>query len=324
MTILNAEAPAAPIAFVVGESLIDIVVTPTSHQKFAGGSPMNTACGLARLGMTTALRTQLGDDENGRFIQNHLLAEGVQLDPASVSSERTSTALARIQPDGHAQYMFNVTWGAAQFEPPPGVTFVHSGSIASVMAPGAADIVALFGRASPSVVHSFDPNIRPGVLTGTTEVRANIDAIAMFSNIVKMSDEDAAWMHPGADLDSMIDRYLDFGASVVAITLASEGCLIASRSARLRRRLDPVDVVDTIGAGDAFMSGMLYAVHALELKGRLLDGDMQEADLAAIAGVALESARIVVSRAGPNPPSLPELRARVGDLLPNQHSEPTG
>ena len=314
MTTHLVETSASPIAFVVGEALVDIVVTRTNHTKFVGGSPVNVACGLARLSMTTSLRTQIGDDENGRFIQDHLVAEGVHLDPTSVGAHRTSTAIARIQPDGHADYVFDVAWGAGPVEPPPGVQFIHSGSIASALAPGAADIVALFGRATDRVVHSFDPNIRPGVLGARTGVLASTEAMAAFSHIVKLSDEDAAWLHPGADLDSIIDHYLDLGASIVAITRAADGCVMATRSARMTRRPAPVAVVDTIGGGDAFTSGMLYAVKMLGLTDRVLDGQVVEADLAAIATIATESARLVVSRAGAQPPSLHELTVRLVDM----------
>lgn len=313
MTRHLSETSVAPLAYVVGEALIDIVVRPGSHEKFVGGSPINVACGLARLSIATSLRTQIGDDEHGRLIRDHLAAEGVMLDPASISAARTSTALARIQPDGHAEYIFDVAWGAGRFEPPPGVTFVHTGSIAAALAPGAADIVGLFARAAPGVVHSFDPNIRPGVLRSKTEVLASTQAIATFSHIVKMSDEDAAWLHPSAELETVIDHYLALGASIVAITRGADGCLLASGSARVSHRSAPVDVVDTIGAGDAFMSGMLYAVHARGLVDRVLDGNLFEADLAAIAAFASESARLAVSRAGAQAPTLDELVARVGE-----------
>ena len=200
--------------------------------------------------MTASLRTQIGDDENGGFIENHLVAQGVRLDLASVGSHRTSIAIARIQLDGHADYVFDVAWCAAPVEPSPGVQFIHSGSIASALAPGAADIVSLFGRATDRILHSFDPNIRPGVLGARTDVLASTEAMAAFSRIVKLSDEDAAWLHPGINLDPIIDRYLGLGAWVVAITRAADGCVLATRTARVTQRPVPVAVVDTIRGGD--------------------------------------------------------------------------
>lgn len=224
------------------------------------------ACAVATLSRKPILAIAVGE-----FIQNHLIAQGVRLDPASVGSHRTSTAIARIQPDGHADYMSDVAWRAAPVEPPPGVQFIHSGSIASALAPGAADIVSLFGRATDRVVHSFDPNICPGVLGTRTDVLASTEAMAAFSHIVKLSDEDTAWLHPGANLDQIIDRYLGLGASIVAITRAADGCILATRSARVTQRPAPVAVVDTIGGGDAFTSGMLYAVKTLGSATRLGD-----------------------------------------------------
>jgi fructokinase len=316
MTGSHSEAAARPLVFVVGEALIDVVVTTHGEAKFVGGSPMNVACGLARLSVSTALRTQIGNDDNGRLIQNHLVAEGVILDNDSVGPERTSTAIAHIQRDGHAEYVFDVAWRSARIEVPPGVQFVHTGSIASALAPGCKDIATLFARMDSHVIRSFDPNVRPGVLPARDRLLVTTDRIAALSHIVKMSDEDAQWLHPGMDLITVIDRYLALGASVVAITRGGDGCVIASASARVVRRAEPVEVVDTIGAGDAFMSGILFALHALSMSDRIRSGDISETDLDAIALIAAESARIVVSRAGPTPPTLAELQKELEGRLP--------
>ena len=107
---------------------------------------------------------------------------------------------------------------------------MHSASIASALAPGAADIVSLVSRATDQVLHGFDPNICPGVLGTRTDVLASTEAMAAFSRIVKLSDEDAAWLHPSTNLDPIIDHHLGLGASIVAITRAADGCVLATRA----------------------------------------------------------------------------------------------
>ena len=167
---------------------------------------------------------------------------------------------------------------------------------------GAADILDLFSGTPDTVVRSVDPKIRPDALPSRSHLLAITGKIAALSHIVKLSDEDTAWLHPGAELDTVIDHDFGLAASVVAITLGAAGCLVASRSARVTRCWAPVDVVDTIGAGVAFMPGLLHVVHALTLTDSLRFRNRLAADLTAMATGASESARIAVSRAGSNPP----------------------
>lgn len=300
--------PATPTVFVVGEALIDIVVDGDTTVEHSGGSPMNVAYGLGRLGVPTALRTQIGRDARGDHLVAHLAQAGVTLDPESVTDTPTSTAIARIQPDRHAEYEFEISWAPGRLEPLQDPEVIHTGSIASALQPGSDEVRRLFEESRETSLLSFDPNVRPGVTPSRDQVLATVDALAAVTHIVKMSDEDAAWLHPELSLDEVLDRYLAAGASLAAITRGADGCLIATASLRLALPSPAVDVVDTIGAGDAFMSGLLFAVvsggHAAEVRRGDLGGDA----LHRIAGTALASARVTVSRAGANPPTLAELR----------------
>ncbi|ARC57892.1 2-dehydro-3-deoxygluconokinase [Frondihabitans sp. 762G35] len=298
-----------PTAFVVGEALVDIVVDGDEHREHAGGSPMNVAYGLARLGVDTALRAQLGQDARGRAIEEHLAGAGVHLDPATFHDGSTSTAVATIQADRTARYDFDIAWDPGAIEVPAGVRLVHTGSIASALAPGSAAVLALFEANRGSALLSFDPNVRPSITPSRDDVLTTVDALASLAHVVKMSDEDAEWLHPGVSLDEVLDRYLGLGAVVAAITRGGEGCSIATREVRLTLPSLPVDVVDTIGAGDAFMSGLLFAILSRGLDGPLREGVLGEDDLRAVAATALASARVTVSRAGANPPTPAELAA---------------
>ncbi|BDZ52197.1 ribokinase [Frondihabitans sucicola] len=299
--------PAFGSAFVVGEALIDIVVDGDSTVEHPGGSPLNVAYGLSRLGVSTTLRAEIGQDPRGRALEEHLAAGGVVLDPASRSADRTSTAVATIQPDRHAEYEFDLSWAPGPIVPPAGVALVHTGSIASVLRPGSDDVLRLFIASQESVLLSFDPNVRPGVTPARDEVLAAVDALAAVAHVVKMSDEDAAWLHPDLSLGAVVDRYLAAGAALVAITRGADGALVATSDDRLSLASLPVEVVDTIGAGDAFMSGLLFALLSRGLAGVVQSGALSRPDLEAVAATALASARVTVSRAGANPPTPSEL-----------------
>lgn len=296
-------------AFVVGEALVDIVVDGDTTVEHPGGSPMNVAYGLARLGVPTTFRARIGQDPRGRTLEDHLRAARVTLDPASLGPWPTSTAVATIQPDRHAEYEFDIAWAPGALTAPAGVALLHTGSIATALAPGSRDVAALFARSRETALLSFDPNVRPGVTPDRDEVLATVDALARVVHIVKMSDEDAAWLHPGAPLDAVVDRYLGLGAHLVALTRGGDGALVATVDDRLSLASLPVEVVDTIGAGDAFMSGLLFAVLSRGLAPVVRAGSLARADLEAVAATALASARVTVSRAGANPPTLAELVA---------------
>lgn len=294
-------------AFVVGEALVDIVVDGDTTTEHPGGSPMNVAYGLSRLGIATTLRAQIGQDQRGASLEAHLATAGVVLDPASRSADPTSTAIATIQPDRHAEYEFEIAWNPGTLDLPDGVDLVHTGSIASALLPGSRDVEALFARSRDRALLTFDPNVRPGVTPDHDAVLATVDALAAVVHVVKMSDEDAAWLHPELTLDEVVDRYLAAGPALVAITRGADGALVATSGDRLSLPSVPVDVIDTIGAGDAFMSGLLFAILSRGLASEVRAGALPRVELEAIAATALASARVTVSRAGANPPTPDEL-----------------
>ena len=350
---MNAEARLPnPSVLVIGEALVDIVVreddveteghAPTDGAALGeggapnaapvvhpGGSPLNVAYGLARLGVPTLFTAHVGDDDYGRSIIRHLDSAGVVFQPANADAAPTSTATARLDSEGRASYEFDIEWKLDPVDVPASVRVLHTGSIASVLLPGAAEIRRLFAavRRNGSVLLSYDPNVRPSITPDRAAVRAEVEALAAAAHIVKLSDEDAEWLYPGVELESVVSRYLDAGSVLVGVTRGGDGCLLAARGIRVSLPARPVDVVDTIGAGDSFMSGLLYAV----LQGGLVDGilgaaaastadggdgtasgavegnGVTDAQVRVVARTALESARVTVSRAGANPPSLEEL-----------------
>ncbi|MGB0971280.1 MAG: PfkB family carbohydrate kinase, partial [Mycobacterium sp.] len=124
-------------ALVIGEALIDIVEREVGAvTEHVGGSPLNVAVGLARLGRATDFLTYIGNDAHGKQIREYANSAGVQLVPGSQVARHTPTARAALDAEGSASYTFDIDWqltGTPQVAPP---LIVHTGSIASVLEPG--------------------------------------------------------------------------------------------------------------------------------------------------------------------------------------------
>lgn len=274
---------------VIGESLVDVVRDGDTEARHAGGSPMNVALGLARLGVEAQLLTRIGRDSDGALIENHLYRAGVRLLPASLRDQPTSTAIATIGADGSATYDFDVSWDL-----PPIVArapeWVHVGSIGTFLAPGA-DSVERFLEGYGGRV-SYDPNIREALMPDDALQR--FERVARLTSVLKLSDEDAAWLYPG--VDDVLDVLLALGPSVVALTRGAGGATIASAAERFDVPAVRVEVKDTIGAGDSFMAALIASL-------------IEDKPLDAAAATAIAAAAITVSRAGAQPPTRQELDA---------------
>ncbi|MDR2323307.1 MAG: carbohydrate kinase [Microbacterium sp.] len=289
---------------VIGEALVDVVEGGETH---AGGSPMNIAVGLARLGHPTTLHARIGADDYGALIRAHLDEAGVSLGPDTLVTGPTSTAIARVDAEGKASYAFDIDWDI----PAPDVTgtrLVHTGSIGALREPGAAAALAALGTAAANTLLTLDPNIRPDVIGTKEEVLRRVADLAALCQVVKLSDEDAAWLAPDATLEKALADLAAHGARFVVVTRGSEGCLALVDGAWFARPAQRVVVADTIGAGDAFMSGLLHALLRDGTDGLLTAGEPvpDDAVLAAL-DTALASAALTVARAGANPPSTAEL-----------------
>jgi fructokinase len=294
---------------VVGESLVDVVERPDgTRNEHAGGSPMNVAVGLGRAGLDVALATALGDDAYGELIRWHLAESRVKV--LAASADHTSSALARLDNHGSATYAFDVAWDPGQIDPGTPIA-VHTGSIAAVLAPGATEVEALLGRLRPTSIVTLDPNVRPSMTPDRGVVMSHVERLVALADVVKASDEDLAWLYPDDTLDVAAERWLKAGASVVVVTRGRAGSLAWARSGRIEVAPPPaVDVVDTVGAGDAYMSGLIVALHReglLDVAAREQLRDIDADTVRRLTGLATESAAIVVARAGAEPPWRVEL-----------------
>jgi fructokinase len=299
---------------VVGESLIDIVHRPDgSTQEHVGGSPANVAVGLARLGHDVTLASMVGADERGTRIADLLSSEGVTLTEDSLGAGATSVATSTLDATGAATYTFELAWELNPSQPLEGVAHVHTGSIAATLEPGASTVLTTLQNARPGATISYDPNARPALMGDPHEVRAKMEQLIGLSDVVKASDEDIAWLYGGASLPDILRLWGLLGPPLVVVTRGDRGTLIGlSVSGQLTSIDAPaIEVVDTVGAGDSFMAGLVSGLLDAGLLGgvqareRLRSASL--ADVRPAVDRALACAAITVSRPGANPPRLAEL-----------------
>lgn len=293
-----------PRCLVVGEALVDIVVPPDGGESLApGGSPLNVAVGLARLGVTTELVTEIGDDDLGRLLTDHLAASGVTLaDGSVVSGRHTNTATAGLDEYGAASYSFDLGWELGALALPAGFDALHVGSLGTTLDPGRDSVVALTQDAAGSgLLLSLDPNVRPALTPDRDDVWAGLQPILELAQLVKLSDEDLAFLRPDEPAESVASELLRGPTALVVVTAGARGAVAFSSRGRAELPSPRVDVVDTVGAGDSFMAALI----AIALESGL--DELDETRLAAYLAAAHAAAAVTVSRRGADPPWRTEL-----------------
>jgi fructokinase len=299
---------------VIGEALIDLVETGDDEPRAArpGGSPYNVAIGLARLGQQAAFAGRLSHDPLGEMLRNHALRSNVDLSLCVTAPEPSTVALVELDPSGGARYRFGVD-GTADFgwtdaelaRIPDDTAAVHFGSLTSWLAPGDAAVLRRVAalRESGAFV-SYDPNVRPHLQPDPAAALAKVERAIAVAHLVKTSEEDIAYLLPGRSLSDVAAGWLAAGALAVVVTHGGDGARAFTVTGELARPSVVADVVDTVGAGDAFMSGLL---DALARRNLLSPAGLAAAPFAEILDDAGLVAAITCSRAGANPPRAAEL-----------------
>jgi len=301
-----------------GEALIDFLPRISTegaavYQPFCGGSIYNTAIALARLGVETGLFTGISGDFFGDQLREGLKASKVDLKYTKRSTYPSMLAFVKLE-GGQARYSFFNENSASRMltrrDLPKLATKVralHFGSISLIAEPGATTLETLMRRERKSRVICLDPNIRPTVIANRRAYLARIGRMIGLCDIVKISDEDVAWMTGKKDMAAAARKWLKAGAKIVAVTKGGEGVEAFTARYSLKLASVPVKVADTVGAGDTFTAGLLAAL----TKARLLDkkslAAIAETDLRATLAFAARAAAITVSRPGADPPWAHEL-----------------
>jgi fructokinase len=303
-----------PRLLVIGEALVDIVTDSAGETvEHIGGSPANVAVGLARLDHAVDFATCLGRDHRGERIAAHLRRHGVRVLGESFTDSPTSTAVATIDASGAASYEFDLYWDLPPLHPHTSTGHVHTGSIGTILQPGAEQVLATLRAAHPSATISYDPNIRPGIMGDLDLVRDQVEGLVALSDVVKASEDDLALLYAGSSPEEVMARWVGLGASVAVVTLGGAGVTfrtagderVALEATRAER------VVDTVGAGDSFMAGLVSGLVGAGLLGdpsardRLRRATLEDVRPAVDRGLATSG--VTVGRAGAYAPSLDEL-----------------
>ncbi len=306
-----------------GDALYDLFVGASERSASAlklegdvGGSPINVATGLARLGQASGYFTQLSSDLFGERMRAKLLAEGLSLDTSLTSDRNTTLAVIEKNLDGSARYAF-YTDGTADTSLvvddlpdtlPESVRVVHFGSYSTAASPSGKTLETLAQReAERGRFISYDPNIRLPVVSDLDIWRERFTGFSSAARFIKASDEDIEALYgPGAE-DKFVADCIDRGADVVCITRGPDGASAFAADGRSTHSEGvKITVADTVGAGDTFQATCLYW---LGREGHV--GDTGElvgsVDLEGMVKLALQAAAITCTRNGADLPRLADL-----------------
>jgi fructokinase len=297
--------------WVCGEVLIDLIPGADGVRvPHVGGGPANTAKALARLGHDVQFIDGISTDEYGVAARKELLDDEVKLDLALTSDKPTCLAIISLDANGGASYEFKID-GTATFDfdlnwlPDPSrykPQVLHIGTLVTVIQPGADVLYDWAMQVAEFAPIVFDPNIRPSVMGDHDLYEAAVEKWAALSSVIKVSDDDMAWLYPGQKYEDVAQRWLNDGTALVVVTRGSNGIIGFTQDGAVEVDGAKITVADTVGAGDTVGA---IIVEAMVEKGILaLTGDVLKATLhrAAVA------AGITCSRKGAQPPYKHELK----------------
>lgn len=302
---------------VIGEALVDVVNRPDqAKHAHPGGSPMNVAVGVARLGHEVEYIGRYGNDDYGRMIDEHLRESRVAL-PVGADSKKTSVAQANIAENGAADYKFDIDWSLEDARPSlekaaRTSSAIHVGSIGAMLDPGASLVAETVKSAHQHALVTYDPNCRPSIIPDASQARAWAEKIVPNADVIKASDEDLLWLYPHRTVEESARAWLELGAELVIVTRGEMGpwAVTRSQTGGLAVEAHRVEVADTVGAGDSLMAALITALLDRGIEGKEASkkiSQLGQEELAEILTFAATAAGITVSRAGANPPTRAEL-----------------
>lgn len=301
-----------------GEALIDMLPRTgaggeTVYAPHVGGAVFNTAIALGRLGVPVGFYSGLSTDFFGADLKAALEASRVDLRHVRYSGRPTTLAFVKLT-NGQASYIFYDENSAGRMLTPddlpelgPDVSALHFSCISLVPEPCGSTYEELMRREHETRVTMLDPNLRPPFITDPDRHRARLKRMLAMADIVKLSDEDLAWFGEGRNSEDIARQWIANGASVVVVTAGAKGAVAYTARDRIEVASKPVEVADTVGAGDTFNAGLLAAFHEAGLLTKETIRSLSADDVRAALDLAARTAAVTVSRAGANPPWREEL-----------------
>jgi fructokinase len=289
--------PQEGVVVVGGEALIDLVLAPDGALRaHSGGGPFNTARALGRLEQNVLYLGRISTDRFGARLRADLTEDGVVLDAVVDTDDPTTLAIAEIVP--------GLTSETARAVVPDDMAMLHVGTLGLVLEPVGTALADAAERAAGRALVMVDPNIRPVLIPDLSAYRARLGAVLRHTDVVKASDADLAWLEPGAGPAEAARALLADGPRVVLVTLGGAGALVVTESDAVAVPAPRVEVVDTIGAGDAFSGGFLAQ---WRMRGRDLAALSDLDAVAEAAEFACKVAALTCARPGASPPRLSEV-----------------
>jgi fructokinase len=304
-----------------GEALVDLVDDDGSRRPVAGGGPFNTAIAFGRLDVPVGFLGTISHDAYGQMLAEQLVDAGVDMSLVRWSDAPTPRAVVHRDRDGKHEFTFDVRATSLVDLSPQQVPVlpheawgVHVGTLALALDPPAAAYEALVDREAGRRQIILDPNVRPPIFGDVAGYRNRFERLARLADLVKLSDDDAAWIYPGTSIENVLELILGFGPRVVAVTRGENGAVAGSGNGFVDVPGIRVTVVDTVGAGDSFGAAF---VAALVDDGAFGPGATRIADepvLGRAVSYAVAASAITCTRTGAVAPSRDEIEAQLRTL----------
>ena len=301
----------------LGEGLIDFISQKgLDFSGFPGGSPFNTSIAIARQQVPGQYLGRLSTDLFGSRLMDHLQQNSVGTDLVIRSEDPSTMGFVQKQSDGSAKYAFysngaaDRSWKTDELNKvkiPEEARIIHFGSISLSQEPSGTVLADFLLTRCSGLLLSFDPNIRPALVPDREVYMKRFEALCAASAIVKLSDEDLEWLYPGTPVEESVQKILNLGTTLIALTEGKAGARLITSAEDVRSPLFDLPVADTIGAGDTFHGALLSFLHNRSVFTKEALGAMDSSALKEMGDFANKAAGINCSRSGCNPPTAQEM-----------------
>lgn len=291
----------------LGEVLVDMIplnATNTEYQKSPGGAPANVAVGISRLGVSSSFVGSIGYDLIGQFLKKTLDDYGVDTTGLhQIKHAKTPLVFVELAENGERSFEFMIEHSADQFlsaeqlhdEPFKQANILHIGSISTIHPTSrAATHKAIHLARENGMLVSFDPNIRLSIWPDALEALEQIKALLFTSDVVKLSEEELEFLTEEQDETAAVFKLKDYQIPLLIITKGEAGSSFYTDTLKVNVSAHSVQAVDTTGAGDAFVSGVLSQIHELDKPLSALDAT----DLSNIGAFASVSGALAAASKG--------------------------
>ncbi|MBA3560283.1 MAG: carbohydrate kinase [Gemmatimonadaceae bacterium] len=310
-----------PGFIVCGEALFDVFTTGSSPSGMSldarvGGSPFNVAVGLARLAQSVAFFGALSRDAFGDFLAGVLAREGIDTSTVVRTGAPTTLSMVSLDEHGVPSYAFDgegradrqLSIGALECVP-EGARAIHLGSYATVVEPIAGTLRALVDRERSKALIAYDPNVRLNVVSDPATWRRAVEWMLPRTDLLKVSEDDLRVLAPDASPEAFAAHALSAGVALVVLTRGPEGATGWTRDTEATVPAAPVQVIDTVGAGDTFQAALLTSLAERGALDRETLASLKGAEVREVLGFAARAAAITCSRRGADMPRRADLAA---------------